>query len=184
MSKTESKANPYSEIWEKHPMRKPRVGAVILNVSIGQSGDPLERVKKILRDLTGREPVETHAKKTWRDFGIRKNQPVGAKVTIRGKDAYELLKRLFDAKDYQIPAKSFDQNGNLAFGIREHIDIPGMKYDPFLGIIGMDVIVQMVRPGFRLRSRRIGRKSIPNRHKLSREESMHYIRETFNVEII
>ena len=183
MAEIQETQNPFKEEWEKKPMRKPRVGALIINVSIGQSGQPLERAKTIIRQLTNREPVETIAKQTWRDFGIRKHQPIGCKVTLRGKDAEELLNRLFEAVDREISASSFDQFGNFAFGIREHIDIPGMKYDPDLGIIGMDVIVQMIRPGYRLRYRKIGKQKIPKKHKLTREESIAYVREHFNVQI-
>ena len=183
MAEMEKPENPFKEEWEAHPMRKPRIGAVIINVSIGQSGEPLERAKTIIRQLTNREPVETIAKKTWSDFGIRKHQPIGCKVTIRGKDAEDLLERLFEAKDRRLAASSFDEFGNFAFGIREHIDIPGMKYDPNLGIIGMDVIVQMIRPGYRLRYRKVGKQKIPKKHKLTREESIAYIREKFDVEI-
>ena len=148
----------YKQKYLEQPMLRPKIAALIINVSLGVSGDPIERAKTIVRNLTNQEPVETIAKQTWRSWGIRKHQPVGIKVTLRGQPAYDLLLRLFHAKDYMIGKRAIDRFGNFGFGIREHIDIPGMSYDPNLGIIGMDVIVQMERVGYRVKKRSYRRK--------------------------
>ena len=77
------------------------------------------------------------------------DEPIGVSVTVRGEDAKELLKRLFEAKGNQVKGRSFDNFGNYSFGINEHIDIPGVKYDPKVGIMGLGVSVTLTRPGYR-----------------------------------
>jgi len=121
-----------------NPMLKPRIGKVVINASIGKSGEPLERAMKILEALTGQKPSVRQAKKTIRDFGIRKREPIACVVTLRGERAEEFLRRAFQAVDNRISSSSFDKHGNFSFGIKEHIDIPGIRYSPELGIIGME----------------------------------------------
>lgn len=174
----------YKQKYEKQPMLRPKIGAIILNVSLGVAGTPLERAKSIISTLTDQVPTETIAKQTWRSFGIRKDQPVGIKVTLRGQKAYELLLRLIHAKDYRIKARSIDRFGNFGFGISEHIDIPGMSYDPNLGIIGMDVIVQMERVGYRVKKRSYRRTSIGKKHYLSQVETKIFLKENYGVNFV
>lgn len=169
--------------WAAQPMLRPRIRSVKLNMSLGRAGDPLNRGKIILEELTGQAPVETTSVQTQRKWGIRKGQPVGAKVTIRGQAAYELLMRLFHAKNYTLNAKSFDAQGNFGFGISEHIDIPGMTYDPNMGIIGFDVVVQMERAGYRVKERKIRKSKVPKRHFLTKEDSMVWVLENYKVKI-
>ena len=176
--------DPMVQTWNKSVMLKPIIGSITLNCSLGQSGDPLERAKAILKEITGRAPVETIAKSTVREFNIRKYQPIGAKITIRGEEAGKLLTRLFEAVNNQLSAISFDGQGNFGFGIKEHINIPQTVYDPNLGIIGFDVLVRMERPGYRLSRRKLHRKAVPKGHLLTRKESIHYIQQNFNVEVI
>ena len=87
-----------------------------------------------LQQISGKKPSAREAKEHQRDWGVRKGEPIGVAVTVRGEDAVVLLKRLFEAKGNQVKEKSFDNFGNYSFGINEHIDIPGVKYDPKIGI--------------------------------------------------
>ncbi|MHA2251946.1 MAG: 50S ribosomal protein L5 [Candidatus Kariarchaeaceae archaeon] len=183
MSKTTLPTAEYKETWAAQPMLRPKIGSVKLNVSIGSAGTPLDRAKTIVRQLTGQEPVETKAKQTWRNWGIRKFQPVGVKVTIRGEKAYELLMRLFHAKDYKLKQRSIDKSGNFAFGISEHIDIPGMDYDPNLGIIGMDVLIQMERAGYRVKKRSYNKKRIGKHHYISPIETAIFLVDQYGIEV-
>jgi large subunit ribosomal protein L5 len=176
--------DPITQKWNKSVMLRPLVGSITINCSLGQSGDPLERAKSILTEITGRSPVETIAKSTVREFNIRKYQPIGAKITIRGEEAGVLLNRLFEAVNNQLSALSFDEQGNFGFGIKEHINIPDTVYDPNLGIIGFDVLVRMERPGYRVARRKLHRKAVPKGHLLNRRESIHYIQQNFKVEVI
>ena len=176
-----------SEVYEKkkheNPMLKPRIEKVVINCSVGRSGEPLERAMKILEELTGQKPCVRKAKKTIRDFGIRRKEPIACVVTLRGEKAREFLSRALQAVDNRISKSSFDEYGNFSFGIKEHIDIPGTKYSPELGIIGMDVSVVLERPGYRVKRRRRAKSKVGTEHLLSPDEAISFIRDEFNVEI-
>jgi len=167
----------------ENPMLKPRIEKVVVNCSVGKSGEPLDRAMKILQELTGQKPYVRRAKKTIRDFGIRRKEPIACVVTLRGEKAKEFLIRALQAVDNRISKSSFDEHGNFSFGIKEHIDIPGIKYSPELGIIGMDVSVVLERPGYRVKRRRRAKSKIGTEHLLSPDEAISFIREEFNVEI-
>lgn len=184
MSVTELPINEYKAKWAAQPMLRPKIGSIKINVSIGMAGNPLEKAKTIIQNLTEQDPVETKAKNTWRSWGIRKHQPVGVTVTIRGQKAYELLMRLFHAKDYKLKERSIDRTGNFAFGIKEHIDIPGMNYDPNLGIIGMDVLIQMERIGYRVKRRSYKTNKIGKSHFLKPVETKIFLKEKYDLELI
>ena len=177
-------AKAIEERWNSNPMLLPRVTAVTLNIAVGRSGEILMRAAKVLEELTGQKPVERRAKRTIREFGIRKKEPIAVSVTVRGKKAVELLDRVAEAVDRRIKASSFDEFGNFAFGIKEHIEIPGVKYKAEIGIFGMDVIVTMGRAGYRVAKRRVKRARIPRRHRLSREESMLFAEKYLRLKVV
>jgi large subunit ribosomal protein L5 len=160
-------------------MKKIFVDKVVVNIGVGKSGDPIEKAKKALLELTGRQPAVRGAKKTVRDFGIHKGEPIGAIVTMRRDMAVDFLKRVIAAKKNTLKASSFDNYGNISVGIHEHIDIPGTKYNPDIGIFGMDVNVVLIRPGFRIarKSRKSAR--IGKSHRISKEEAMEFFRQEF-----
>ncbi|MCX8196450.1 MAG: 50S ribosomal protein L5 [Acidilobaceae archaeon] len=157
--------------WE-NPMRKPRIVKVTLNIGVGQSGERLAKAMKVLETITGKKPAPRRAKKTERAFGFKKGEAIGAVVTLRGEEAISILKRLLDAVGYRLKASSVDQHGNVCFGIPEHIQIPGIRYDPAIGIFGLDVCITVQRPGHRVALRRRAKARIPRRHRVTREESM------------
>jgi large subunit ribosomal protein L5 len=165
-------------------MRKPRIEKVVINMGIGESGEKLEKAEKLLQQLTDQTPVRTRAEKTNREFGIRKGEPIGVKVTLRKEKAHSFLEKAFDAVEKTLHERSFDEKGNFAFGIREHIDMPGVKYDPKVGIFGMDVAVTMERYGFRIKRRKKERKPIHHRNYVSKDEAAQFVKETYGVEII
>ena len=143
-----------TEIVETNSMRALRIGKVVVNISVGESGDPLEHAQMIMEQLTGQKPCQRMAKQTIRSWNIHRKEPIACMVTLRGVKADTFLKRAFSANANRLKARSFDKRGNFAFGIKEHIDIPGVKYDPTLGIIGMDVIVTVERPGYQIHKRK------------------------------
>ncbi|ASI98212.1 50S ribosomal protein L5 [Thermococcus celer] len=169
--------------WEAHPMRRPRIEKVTINIGVGESGERLTKAEKMLEALVGQKPIRRRAKQTNKDFGIRRGEPIAVKVTLRGKKAEEMLRRLLAAVDNKLKASNFDEHGNFCFGIDEHINIPGVEYDPEIGIFGMDVCVTLGRPGFRVAKRKRGRKKIPNRHKLTKEEGIVFAMEEFKVTV-
>jgi len=168
----------------ENPMRKIRIEKVTLNIGVGEPGEKLEKAKKLLEILTGQKACITKAKKRVPAWGIRPGLPIGVKVTVRKEKAYELLKRLFAAVGNKIKKESFDEYGNFSFGIDEYIHIPGMKYDPEIGLFGMDVCVTLERPGYRVARRRLKRRKIPRRHRITKEEAIEWVKKTFNVEIV
>ncbi|KYH41143.1 MAG: 50S ribosomal protein L5, large subunit ribosomal protein L5 [Candidatus Bathyarchaeota archaeon B26-2] len=178
------KAEAIKKMWEENPMLRPKIEKVVVNVSVGKSGEPLEKASKILEELTGQRPCRRRAKKTIRDFGIRRGEPTACVVTLRGGRAEEFLKKAFQAVDSRIQSRSFDELGNFAFGIKEHIEIPGTRYKPELGIIGMDVCVSMEKPGYRVKKRRRVKSKIGSSHLLTREESILFVQERFGVEVV
>lgn len=167
----------------KNPMQGPRIDKVVVNIGVGDSGEKLIKAEKLLGQLTGRKTVRTVSKHKIPTWGLKKGDPIGCKVTLRGKGAEEFLKRGFSAKDNQINASNFDKYGNLSFGIHEYIDIPGIKYDPDIGIFGMDISVTVERPGYRIKRRRLMKRKIPDRSLLSREESLEFIKKKFGINI-
>ena len=153
-------------------MRKIFISKVVINMSLGKGGEPLAKAKSVLEELTGQKPADVLAKRSNRDFGLRKGEPMGCKVTLRGEPATTFAKRALDVVDFRIPERAVDHAGNVSFGISEHIQIPGDKYDPNLGIFGMDVCICTERTGFRINRRRRGRHKIPRRHRITPQEAM------------
>ncbi len=166
-----------------NPMLKPRIEKVLVNMAVGKSGEPLEKAAKVLQQITGHKPCMRRAKKTIRDFGIRRGEPISCVVTLRGRSATEFLKKAFYAIGNKISESKFDQYGNFSFGIMEHIEIPGTKYAPELGIFGMDVCINISRPGYRVTRRRRMGSNTGLRHRVTREESVQFVKENFGVEI-
>jgi large subunit ribosomal protein L11e len=118
-----------------------------LNICVGESGDRLTRASKILEELTGQKPSVGRAERTVRSFGIQRNEEISVFCTVRGSLASDLLERALRIKEYRLPSKSFTDDGTFAFGIEEHIDLEGMKYDPKIGIFGMNFVVVCGKPG-------------------------------------
>ena len=167
----------------ENPMRAIRVGKIVVNIGLGKSGEAIERGKQVLEQITGQKPSQRRAKRTIRDFGVHKGEPIGVAVTIRGEGTRPLMEKLLVARDRKLAETSFDDKGSVSFGIKEHIEIPGVKYDPAIGILGMNVSVLLERPGYRV-SRRYRRTSrVGKRHLVTKEESMRYFTENFGVTI-
>ena len=162
-------------------MKMVNLEKVVLNMGVGKSGDAVEIAKKALDQISGKKSCNRSAKKAHRDWGVRKGEPIGASVTIRGDDAKILLKKLFEAKGNSVNERSLDRMGNLSFGILEHIDIPGIKYDPKIGILGLDVSARLTRPGFNIRVRSRHKASVGIRHKITPAEAKTYLTKEFGV---
>ena len=165
-------------------MLKPRIAKVVVNLNIGKSGEPLEKASKVLKELTSQTPVKRKAKKTIHDFGIRKGESMACLVTLRKEKAEEFLRKALQAVENKLSKYSFDRQGNFSFGIKEHIDIPGTKYVPELGIHGMDVSVALGRPGYRVKRRHRAKSKIGKDHLLTADEAILFIKDEFDVEII
>ncbi len=164
--------------------RAVRLIKVVVNAGVGQSGETLTKATRVLQMVTHQKPVATRAHTTNRDFGIRKGQEIGAKVTLRGGPALDFLTRAFEARDKQLDADSIDRNGNFSFGIGDYTDFSGMKYDPQIGIHGMDVAVEMGRSGFRIRQRRIRSRPLPHGLRSTPGETRAFLEQTLGVTLL
>ncbi len=164
---------------EENPMRKKIfVEKVVLNVGCAGNVEKIEKAKKMLEMITNRKPVITYSRKR-STFGIPKGKPIGVKVTVRKKEAEELLKKLLAAKGNKLKASYFDDYGNFSFGIEKYFEIPGIKYDHTIGILGMDVCVSLRRPGCYLKDGTISKKQ-----RVTKNEAIEFMKKYFNVEII
>lgn len=170
--------------WTEHKMLQPRIEKVVVNLNIGKSGEPLEKASRVLNEISGQTPYKAKAKKSIRDWGIRQGEPIACVVTLRREKGIDFLKKVLPVIDNKLSKRSFDEIGNFAFGLKEHIDIPGVKYDPEIGIFGMDVCVSVNRLGQRIKIRRKQTKHVGKKHLLTPEESMAYVRQTLGVEIV
>ena len=166
-----------------NPMEQVRIAKVTLNIGVGEGGERLARAEKLLETMTGQKPVKTISKVTNPEFGIRKKQPIGCKVTLRGEKAEEIIRKFLDGIGNKIKASQFDDQGNVSMGIEEHIDMPGMKYDPDIGIFGMDLSITFEKPGYRISRRRIQKRKVPRKHRVTREEAIKFMKEKFNIKI-
>lgn len=164
-------------------MRTPRIEKVTVHMSVGESGKKLSNAEMIMQTITGQKPVRNFAKKTLPAFGIKKGEAIGCKVTLRGEKAEKFLKTAFGIREMSLSPKCFDQNGNFAFGIEEHTDFPGLEYDPDIGIYGMDVIVSIERPGYRIKRRKAQQHEVPGSHKLTRDDSIAFLNTRYGVEV-
>jgi large subunit ribosomal protein L5 len=166
------------------PMLKPRIDKVVVNLNVGKSGAPLEKASNVLMEITGQKPIKKKAKKTIRDFGIRQGEPISCVVTLRKQHAIDFLKKILPVVENKLSRSSFDRQGNFAFGLKEHIEIAGVKYDPDVGIFGMDICVSVNRPGNRVKIRRKHKTHIGNSHLLTPDDSIAFIKEILEVEIV
>jgi len=168
---------------ENNPMRKLHLGKVVLNIGVGESGEKLNKAAKLLSIITERKPIRTVSTHKIPAWNLKKKEPIGVKVTLRGKDAENILKRCLFAVSNRVKPSCFDEYGNFSFGIGEYIDIQGMKYDPDIGVFGMNVCCTIERKGYRVKRRKINTSKISNSHQVKRDEAMNFIKENFNVAI-
>jgi large subunit ribosomal protein L5 len=164
--------------------RAVRVIKIVVNAGVGESGEARSKAVRVLEMVTHQKPVATRAHSTNRDFGIRKGQEIGAKVTLRGSVANDFLARAFEARDRQLDIDSIDRNGNFSFGIADYTDFTGMKYDPQIGIHGMDVAVEMGRAGYRIRQRRVQSRPLPRALRSTRDETRDFLARTLGVTLL
>ena len=170
-----------SESAEFNEMREPKVEKVVVHMGVGEGGRELGDAEAILEEITGQASVRTSAKRAVGEFEIRKGDPIGAKVTLRGDDAHEFLETALSL--VSLSRSQFDETGNVSFGIEEHTAFPSQEYDPQVGIYGLDVTVNVVRPGYRVAKRDARSRSIPSTHRLTVDDAVAYVESTFDVEV-
>lgn len=164
-------------------MQQPRIEKLTLNIGAGKDQHRLDKGVTVLKLITGIDPVKTITQKRIPTWGLRPGLPVGCKITLRKNKAIEILKRLLEAKENKLQPAYFDNAGNVSFGITEHIDIPGISYDPKIGVIGLQACLTLEKPGYRIKKRKIKQRRIPKKHAVTKEEAMTFMQKNFKIKI-
>ncbi len=158
---------------------------VTLNIGVGADGAKLPKAKKLLEKIAGQKPIERQTKKRIPNWGLRKNMVIGTKVTLRGGKAKDILEKCLKSVDGKVKKSSFsEKDGNFSFGIKSYIDIPGMKYDHEIGLMGLDVCVTLQKWGYRVKRRKLQVTKIPRKHVNTQTESIEFMKKQFGVEVV
>ncbi len=132
----------------KSIMQVPKLEKINLNRGVNGAVTDKKRVDIALDELTtisGQKAIATMSKKDISNFKLRKNMPIGARVTLRGEKMYEFLDRLIAialprVRDFKgVSEKSFDGRGNYTMGVTEQIIFPEIDIDKVSRITGMDI---------------------------------------------
>ncbi len=164
-------------------MKKIKIAKLTVNIGAGKEQVNLNKSVAVLKHITGKDPVKTITTKRIAAWGLRPGLPIGCKLTLRNDKIPKLLKRLLSARDNILNIKCFDDHGNISFGIKEHIDIPDTKYDPKIGIIGLQASLTLARPGFRIAKRKLNKSKLGKNHKIKRDEAIAFMKENYNIKI-
>jgi len=136
----------------KSIMAVPRIEKVVINVGFGRKAvmketAAIEKMEKDLAKLTGQKPAVRSAKKSISGFKVRQGMEIGMMVTLRGKRMYDFIDRLISialprSRDFHgLDPKSFDKQGSLSVGIKEHSIFPEITYESLKDIFGLEVAV-------------------------------------------
>lgn len=167
-----------------NPMQQPRIAKVTVNIGVGESGEKLQKAEKVLAKLTGHKPVRTLGKELNRELGVRPGEPIGCKVTLRGPDAESFVKRALYTRKNKVYSYSFDNQGNLQFGVADYTNFEGERYDPDIGVFGMDVAITLEKPGHRIKRRRNLARSVPKSHRVTAQEARAFLTKKFDIEVV
>jgi large subunit ribosomal protein L5 len=168
---------------QENVMRNIGVEKVTLNIGAGKNPERLDKGVKLIAAITGRKPIKTITNKRIPAWGLRPGLPIGCKVTLRNKDADEILKRLLEGVERNLKNSQFDNEGNISFGIPEYINVPGAKYDPEIGMMGFQVCITLERKGFRIKRRKLIRKKVAKNHKITKAEAIDFMKEKYKIAV-
>ena len=130
-------------------MEVPKLNKIVINIGVGEASHDskfIEAAAKDLEIIAGQKPVITKAKKSIAGFKLREGQPIGVKVTLRGKNMYNFMEKLIKVslprvRDFRgVSPKAFDGFGNYTLGIKEQLIFPEINYDEILKLRGMDIV--------------------------------------------
>src|ERR1700739_3436637 len=133
-----------------NPMQVPRLEKIVVNMGVGEAVQDSKKIDAAVGDLTaitGQHPVVIKAKQSIATFKLRKNMPIGVKVTLRRERMYEFLDRLINValprvRDFRgVSPRSFDGRGNYSLGVKEQIIFPEIQYDQIDQVRGMDITI-------------------------------------------
>ncbi len=161
-------------------MREIKIEKVVL--SIGGTGENLEKGFRLLKMLTGKNPAKMKSRKRIPSLGVRPNLEVGAVVTLR-KDTDEIIRRTLATKDNTLRKSQISDN-SFSFGVKEYIEIPGVEYQRDIGIRGLDVTLTFKRAGKRVKIKKVGRGKVPKRNEIGKEEIIKFMEDKFKTNFI
>ncbi len=160
-----------------------KVDKVVLNIGVGKDTSKMEKAKKLLNYITNKQPIETVTKKRIPTWSLRPGLPIGCKITLRGKDALELIPKILSAGENMLGKSCFDKNGNISFGIPRYMDMDGVDYNVDIGLLGLQATIVLKRAGFRVERRKYMKSHIPSHHKINQEQAIEFMKSEFNVEL-
>ena len=165
----------------KNVMKEIKLEKVILN--IGGVEEKLNKGVILLETISGKKPIKVKAVKRIPTWNVRPGLEVGTKVTLRGEDALNMIKKLLPAIDNTLKEKQIQPNC-FSFGIHEYIEVPGVEYHREIGIMGFDVTVVFKRSGRRVMLRKIKRGKVSKKQRISPEEIMEFMTKKYETEFI
>jgi len=131
-------------------MQVPRLSKIVVNIGLGEAltnAKALDAAAGDLASVTGQKPIITRARRSIAQFRVRANNPIGAKVTLRGQHMWDFLERLTRLalpriRDFRgVPGKSFDGRGNYSLGLREQLAFPEIDYDKIDRLRGLEISI-------------------------------------------
>jgi large subunit ribosomal protein L5 len=164
-------------------MKEIKVEKVTLNMGAGKDQKQLEKAVKLLKNLTGVEPVKTITDKRIQGWGLRPGLAIGAKITLRRDQALQMVERLMYAKDNVLKETCFDNYGNISFGLQEYVDIKDAKYDVDIGMTGLQASITLSRPGYRVMRKSLRPGKVSNKHRINKEEAINFMKEKYAIKI-
>ena len=162
-------------------MREIKIEKVL--ISCGATGDNLKKARKLLELISGMKAQIIASTKRIPDFSVRPGLEVGTRVTMRGKKTIDILNKLLAAKNNTLKTKQISDN-HFSFGIHEYIEIPGIEYQREIGIRGLNVTVDFIRPGVRVKRKKIKSGKLPKKQRVTKEEIIKYMEEVFKTNFI
>merc|ERR1712183_564563 len=151
---------------------------VVVSVCIGDNPDAIEKIKNTLEKILQQKLKFGIAKKTIRQWEVRRGRPISVFLTLRGDKTKDFLYKGLCAKEFQLKDACVTPQGHLNFGVAEHIDL-GIKYDPGVGIFGMNFAVVLRKKGHRVLLRKRKRSRLGNGQKVSKEETRDWLVKNF-----
>ncbi|CCC80975.1 50S ribosomal protein L5 [Thermoproteus tenax] len=167
----------------EHPMQRIFIEKVVVNIGVGEGGERLEKARGLLEELTGQTPSLRRAKRSIKEWNVKRGEPIAVAVTLRRDKAVQFLAKALAAVGNRVKSSSFDERGNVCFGIKEHILIPGVKYDPAVGVWGMDVCVKLAKPGLRVQLRRRRRSKVGKGQLVTKQEAIEFFQKVLGVQV-
>lgn len=164
-----------------NPMRKIELEKVTLNMGCSDDKIKLKKSVKFLESIINQKVKIVKTKKR-NTFGMAKGRDTAVKVTLRYEDAKKFLGDALESIDKRLKSKQINA-GNFSFGVKETIDLPNVKYDPDIGILGLDVCVTLKRSGYRIKYKKIGGSKIGKKHLITKDETISWLKDGFGVEI-